>query len=124
MPNSSRLHLHVAIYVIRIDASFFWIRILWIYVLWVGTSISAISSVPTITMLILLEYFRSFVQPIGESIIVSDHVSVASMRCGRVAARTFVGGTTRREESTGLHETLHVSTDSVSFLGEDVAIIG
>lgn len=46
------------------------------------------------------------------------------MRCGRVAARTFVGGTTRREESTGLHETLNVSTDSVSFLGEDVAIIG
>lgn len=75
-------------------------------------------------MLILFEYFRSFVQPIGESIVVSDHVSVAPMRCGRVAAQTFVGRATRREESTGLHEALHVSTDSVSFLGEDVAIVG
>ena len=77
-------------------------------------------------MLILLACLGSFGQPrVGESIIVSDHVSVASVRYVRhVAARVFVGGTTRREESARLHETLDVPTDSVRLLGEDVAVIG
>ena len=77
-------------------------------------------------MLILLACLGSFGQPrVGESIVVSDHVAVASVGyVRRVAARAFVGGTTRREESARLHETLDVTADSVRLLGEDVAVVG